>query len=101
MCKSPACHTLGLGVLPPTGATTNILVRGAHRLRLHLKRSGTRRSAAFHVGRTPDCRALGRGVREISVAAGKGADVMAGSAGAAGPALDVRHQPLGRPELCP
>ena len=29
VCKSPACYTLGLGVLPPTGATANILVRGA------------------------------------------------------------------------
>jgi len=36
-------------------------------------------------------RALGLGVREISIAV----DVMAGGAGAAGPALDVRHQPPG------
>ena len=79
---SPVCRALGLGVLPPTGATANLLVRGAHRQRLHLKRSGTRRSAAFHVGRTPDCLALGRGVREISVAAGTGPDVTAGGAGA-------------------
>jgi len=34
-------------------------------------------------------------VREISVAAGTGADVMAGGAGAAGPAPNVRHQPPG------
>jgi len=40
-------HTLGLGVLPPIGPTANILVRGAHRQRLHLKRSGTLRSAAL------------------------------------------------------
>jgi len=32
-------------------------------------------------------------VREISVGAGTGADVMAGGAGAAGPATDLRHQP--------
>ena len=35
------------------------------------------------------------GVREISVGAGTGADVMAGGAGAAGPATDLRHQPPG------
>ena len=34
-------------------------------------------------------------MREISVGAGTGADVMAGGAGAAGPAPDVRHQPPG------
>ena len=53
--KNSRVHTLELGVLPPTGATANLLVRGAHSQRLHLKRSGTRRSAAFHVGRTPVC----------------------------------------------
>ena len=41
------------------------------------------------------CRALGLGVREISIAAGTGADVMAGGAGAAGPAPDVHHQQPG------
>ena len=47
--KNSRVHTstLGLGVLPPTGATANLLVRGAHRQRLHLKRSGTLRSAAL------------------------------------------------------
>ena len=39
-----------------------------------------RRAAAIHVGKSPQCRALGLGVREISVAAGTGADVMAGGA---------------------
>ena len=38
---------------------------------------------------SPDCRKLGLGVREISIAAGTGTDVMAGGAGAAGPAPDV------------
>jgi len=56
---------------------------------------GSRRAAAIHVGKSPQCRALGLGVREISVAAGTGADVMAGGAGAAGPAPNVRHQPPG------
>ena len=28
--KNSRVHTLGLGVLPPTDATTNILVRDAH-----------------------------------------------------------------------
>ena len=37
----------------------------------------------------------------ISVAAGTGADVMAGGAGAAGPAPDVRHPPPGYPDLLP
>ena len=38
---------------------------------------------------------------QISVAAGTGADVMAGGAGAAGPTPDVRHQPPGYPDLKP
>ena len=54
---------------------------------------GSQRAATTHVGMSPDCRALGLGVREISVAAGTGADVMAGGAGAAGPTPEVRHQP--------
>ena len=62
---------------------------------------GSRRAATTHVGMSPDCRALGLGVWEISVAAGTGADVMAGGAGAAGPAQDVRHQPQGYPNLLP
>ena len=49
---------------------------------------GSRKAATIHVGMSPDCRALGLGVREISVAAGTGAYVMACSAGAAGPAPD-------------
>ena len=57
------------------------------------------RAATTHVGMSPDCHALGLGVREISVAAGTGADVMAGGAGAAGPTLDVRHQLPGYPYL--
>ena len=56
---------------------------------------GSRRAAAIHLGKSRQCRALGLGVREISIAAGTGADVMAGGASAAGPAPDVRHQPLG------
>ena len=61
---------------------------------------GSRRAATTHVGMSPDCRALGLGVREISVAAGTGADVMAGGAGAAGPAQDVRHsRPTGLSRL--
>ena len=60
---------------------------------------GSRRAATIHVGMSPVCRALGLGVREIRVAAGTGADVMAGGAGAAGPTPDVRHQPPGYPDL--
>jgi len=56
---------------------------------------GSRQAATTHVGKSPHCRALGLGVWEISVAAGTGADVMAGGAGAAGAAPDVRHQPPG------
>ena len=44
---------------------------------------------------------VGHGVLAISVAAGTGADVMAGGAGAAGPTPDVRHQPPGYPDLLP
>ena len=46
---------------------------------------------------TPVCRKLGFGVLEISIAAGTGADLMADSAGAAGAAPDVLHQPQGYP----
>ena len=62
---------------------------------------GTLRATTTHVGMSPVCRALGLGVREISVAAGTGADVMAGGAGAAGPAPDVCHPPQGYPDLLP
>ena len=55
----------------------------------------TRRAASIHVGMSHTCRKLGLGVREISVGAETGADVMAGGAGAAGPATDLRHQPPG------
>jgi len=44
---------------------------------------------------------VGHGALAISVAAGTGADVMAGGAGAAGPAPDVRHPPPGYPDLLP
>ena len=45
--------------------------------------------SATHVGKSPDCSKLGLGVWEIRIAAGTGTDVMAGGAGAAGPAPDV------------
>ena len=57
----------------------------------------SRRGASVHASKTPACRRLGLGIREIRVPAGSGlsaADVMAGGGGAAGPAPDVRHQPL-------
>jgi len=60
---------------------------------------GSRLVATTHVGKSPHRRALGLGVREISVAAGTGADVMAGGAGEAGAAPDVRHQPPGYTDL--
>ena len=60
---------------------------------------GSQLAATTHVGKSPHLRALGLGVREISVAAGTGADVMAGGSGAAGPTPDVRHQPPGYPNL--
>ncbi len=40
----------------------------------------------IHVGMLQQCRVLGLGVKEISIAAGTGADVMAGGSGAAEPA---------------
>ena len=46
----------------------------------HLYHDGARRPAAIHVGMSPDCSKLGLGVLEISIAAGTGADVMAGGA---------------------
>ena len=60
---------------------------------------GSLRAATTHVGMSPDCRALGLGVLETSVAAGTGADVMADGAGVAGPTPDVRHRPPGYPDL--
>ena len=60
---------------------------------------GSRLAATIHVGKSPHSRALGLGVKEISVAAGTGADVMAGGACAAGAAPDVRHQPPGYTNL--
>ena len=51
------------------------------------------------MGMSPDCRKLGLSVREISITAGTGTDVMAGGAGAAGQAPDVWHQPPSYPEL--
>ena len=55
----------------------------------------TRRGVGVHVARSPSCSKLGLGVREIRVAAGTGADVMAGGAGTAGSTPHVRHQPPG------
>ena len=39
---------------------------------------GTLHPVAIHVGMSPDCRKLVLGLLEISIAAGTGADVMAG-----------------------
>ena len=59
----------------------------------------TRSASAIHVGMLPDCCKLGLGEREIRIAAGPGADMMAGNAGAAGQAPDVKHQQPGYPEV--
>ena len=48
-----------------------------------------------HAAKLTSCCKLGLGVREIRVAAGTGADVMASGAGAAGPPPDVRHDDAG------
>ena len=85
----------------PVHTISRFLCMGCERLGEFHRLFGSRQAAKIHIGMTPDCRALGLGVREISVAAGTGADVMAGGAGAAGPAPDVRHQPPGHPELYP
>ena len=45
---------------------------------------GTLHAAAIHVGMSPDGSKLGLGVREISIAAGTGADVVASGACTAG-----------------
>ena len=103
--KNSRVHTLGLGVLPPTGATANIwyAARIANVCTSNvLARGGG--GAQQHWGRTPlgqSAVKVGHGVLAISVAAGTGADVMAGGAGAAGPAPDVRHPPQGYPDLLP
>ena len=60
---------------------------------------GSWRAAATQVGMSPDCRKLGLGVLEISIAADTGQNVMACCASAAGPAPYVLHQPPGYPEL--
>ena len=66
---------------------SNVLARGAQQ---HFTWAG--RQSAVKVG---------HGVLAISVTAGTGADVMAGGAGAVGPAPDVRHPPPGYPDLVP
>ena len=64
---------------------------------------GTLGAAVIHVGKSPDCGKLRLGhclgVREISIAAGTGAAVMAVGADAAGQAPYVLHQPPCYPEL--
>jgi hypothetical protein len=47
-----------------------------------------------HIAATKPCREANMGIREILLEALAG-NVMAGGGGAAGPALDVRHQPAG------
>ena len=96
-------HKLGLGVLPPTGATTNILVfwyaaRFANVCISNVLASGAQQHFTW-AGRQSAVK-VGHGVLAISVAAGTGADVMASGAGAAGAAPDVRHQPPGYTYLC-
>ena len=106
------CHSLGLGVPPPTANVFGTLGASGHRqpanatyfrfVCMGCERQGefrrlycSRRVATTYVGKSPNCSALGLGVLEISVAAGTGADVMAGhcGAGAAGAAHVVSHQP--------
>ena len=80
----------------PVHTISRFVCMGCERLGEFHRLFGSRQAAKIHIGMTPDCRALGLGVREISVAAGTGADVMAGGAGAAGPAPvppNVCHQP--------
>ena len=48
--------------------------------------------AATHVGKSPDCRKLGLGVQEISIAAGTGTDMMTGARAHRHPACGVSHQ---------
>ena len=57
---------------------------------LFLNRASVRR----HIAASKKCRAADLGYREIHVEA-LASDVMAGGGGAAGPPLDVRHQPPG------
>ena len=73
-----------------------------HGLRTAGQVYGSQLAATSNVGTLRHCRALGLSVREISVAAGTGADVMASGAlaGAAGAAPDVRHQPPRYTDLC-
>ena len=85
----------------PVHTISRFVCMGCERQREFRSLYCSRLAATTHVGMSPDCRALGLGVREISVAAGTGADVMAGGAGAAGPTPDVRHQPPGYPDLLP
>ena len=96
--KNSRVHTLGLGVLVSTGATTNILVSGAHRQRLYLKRSG---GAQQHWGRTPVCRKGRAWCAGNQCCCRHRGYVMASGAGAAGPAQDVHHPPPGYPDLLP
>jgi len=74
-------------------------VCGAQQLHTAAPRCCTARSSISRGQDASLCRKVGLGVLEISIAACTGADVMAGGAGAAGAAPDVRHQPPGYPEL--
>ena len=62
---------------------------------LFLARAAVRR----HISATKSCREAGFGFWEVHVEALAG-DVMAKAGGAAGQALDVRHQPPGDTECC-
>ena len=85
---------------PP--ACAHYLALLVHGLRTAGQVYGSLLAATSNVGTLPHCRVLGLSVREISVAAGTGADVMASGAlaGAAGAAPDVHHQPPRYTDLC-
>ena len=86
-----AVFLIGMASCRPVHTISRFVCMGCERQGEFRRLYGSLRAATTHVGMSPVCRALGLGVREISVAAGTGADVMAGGAGAAGAAPDVHH----------
>ena len=78
---------MSMGSGRPVHTISRFVCMGCERQGEFRRLYGSRKAATIHVGMSPDCPALGLGVREISVAAGTGADVIAG--GAAGPATGL------------
>ena len=59
----------------------------------------TIRSARIHIGRSRKCAAAGLGIQEITLET-RQTNTMVGGSSTAGPAPNLRHQPLGSTHFC-